>query len=199
MFQNLGDGTYFHSGSLAIRAAVASRINITYKILFNEAVAMTGGQRVDGELSLLDLIAQIRAEGVTRIAVVSAELQTKEIPDGIELVRRENYDALQRRFREYECTTVIIYQQLCANEKRRRQKRKQLPSPATKIVIHPELCEGCGDCGTQSNCLAIKPLTTELGTKRAIDQHSCNTDLSCLDGFCPSFITVVTTSGRNKQ
>ena len=194
VFQNLGDGTYFHSGSLAIRAAVASRVNITYKILFNEAVAMTGGQGVDGELSLLDLIAQIRAEGVTRIAVVSAELQTKEIPDGIELVRRENYDALQRRFREHEGTTVIIYQQLCANEKRRRQKRKQLPSPATKIVIHPELCEGCGDCGTQSNCLSIKPLTTELGTKRAIDQHSCNTDLSCVDGFCPSFISVTTTS-----
>jgi indolepyruvate ferredoxin oxidoreductase len=194
VFQNLGDGTYFHSGSLAIRAAVASRVNITYKILFNEAVAMTGGQGVDGELSLLNLIAQIRAEGVTRIAVVSAELQTKEIPDGIELVRRENYDALQRRFREHEGTTVIIYQQLCANEKRRRQKRKQLPSPATKIVIHPELCEGCGDCGTQSNCLSIKPLTTELGTKRAIDQHSCNTDLSCVDGFCPSFISVTTTS-----
>ena len=194
VFQNLGDGTYFHSGSLAIRAAVASRVNITYKILFNEAVAMTGGQGVDGELSLLDLIAQIRAEGVTRIAVVSAELHTKEIPDGIELVRRENYDALQRRFREHEGTTVIIYQQLCANEKRRRQKRKQLPSPATKIVIHPELCEGCGDCGTQSNCLSIKPLTTELGTKRAIDQHSCNTDLSCVDGFCPSFISVTTTS-----
>ena len=194
VFQNLGDGTYFHSGSLAIRAAVASRVNITYKILFNEAVAMTGGQQVDGELSLLDLIAQIRAEGVTRIAVVSAELHAKEIPDGIELVRRANYDALQRRFRDYTGTTVIIYQQLCANEKRRRQKRKQLPSPTAKIVIHPELCEGCGDCGTQSNCLSIKPLTTELGTKRAIDQHSCNTDLSCVDGFCPSFISVTTTS-----
>jgi len=194
VFQNLGDGTYFHSGSLAIRAAVASRVNITYKILFNEAVAMTGGQRVDGELSLLDLIAQIRAEGVTRIAVVSAELQAKEVPDGIELVRRENYDALQRRFREYTGTTIIIYQQLCANEKRRRQKRTQLPGPTAKIVIHPELCEGCGDCSTQSNCLAIKPITTALGTKRAIDQHSCNTDLSCLDGFCPSFISLTTTS-----
>lgn len=190
VFQNLGDGTYFHSGSLAIRAAVASKVNITYKILFNEAVAMTGGQAIDGSLSLTDLLNQIRAEGVRHIAVVSEELSSHELPDFVEVWKRRDYDALQRRFAQVEGTSVIVYQQLCATEKRRRQKRQLLPKPQTKVFIHPELCEGCGDCGRQSNCLSIQPLETELGTKRVIDQHSCNTDLSCIEGFCPSFITL---------
>ena len=190
VFQNLGDGTYFHSGSLAIRAAVASKVNITYKILFNEAVAMTGGQAIDGSLSLDDLLHQIRAEGVRHIAVVSEEVAASDLPHFVEAWRRADYDKLQRRYAQVEGTSVIVYQQLCATEKRRRQKRQLLPPASTKVYIHPELCEGCGDCGRQSNCLSIQPLETELGTKRVIDQHSCNTDLSCVEGFCPSFITL---------
>ena len=194
VFQNLGDGTYFHSGSLAIRAAVASKVNITYKILFNEAVAMTGGQAIDGNLSLDDLLHQIRAEGVEHIAVVSEDATPRHLPSFVDVWQRANYEELQRRYASIEGTSVIVYQQLCATEKRRRQKR-QLISPAkTKVYIHPELCEGCGDCGQQSNCLSIQPLETELGTKRVIDQHSCNTDLSCVEGFCPSFITLPTTA-----
>ena len=190
VFQNLGDGTYFHSGSLAIRAAVASKVNITYKILFNEAVAMTGGQAIDGNLSLNDLLHQIRAEGVRHIAVVSEDTAPRALPTFVEGWQRADYDELQRRYAQIEGTSVIVYQQLCATEKRRRQKRQLLPPPKNKVYIHPELCEGCGDCGRQSNCLSIQPLATELGTKRAVDQHSCNTDLSCLEGFCPSFVTL---------
>ena len=193
VFQNLGDGTYFHSGSLAIRAAVASKVNITYKILFNEAVAMTGGQAIDGSLSLNDLLHQIHAEGVEHIAVVSEDAAPRDLPSFVDAWQRDDYDELQRRYAQIEGTSVIVYQQLCATEKRRRQKR-QLISPAkTKVYIHPELCEGCGDCGQQSNCLSIQPLETELGTKRVIDQHSCNTDLSCVEGFCPSFVTLPAT------
>ena len=190
VFQNLGDGTYFHSGSLAIRAAVASEVNITYKILFNEAVAMTGGQAIDGSLSLNDLLHQIRAEGVRYIAVVSEDAMPHALPEFVETWERRHYDELQRRYAQIEGTSVIVYQQLCATEKRRRQKRQRLSLPSKKVYIHPELCEGCGDCGRQSNCLSIQPLDTELGTKRVIDQNSCNTDLSCIDGFCPSFVTV---------
>ena len=196
VFQNLGDGTYFHSGSLAIRAAVASQINITYKLLFNEAVAMTGGQAIDGSLSLHQLLEQIRAEGVEHIAVVSEEIGQQILPDFVEACGRADYNALQKRYATLTGTSVIVYQQLCATEKRRRQKRKQLPPADTRVYIHPELCEGCGDCGAQSNCLSIQPLETELGTKRIIDQHSCNTDLSCVDGFCPSFITVPASANR---
>ena len=193
VFQNLGDGTYFHSGSLAIRAAVASKVNITYKILFNEAVAMTGGQAVDGSLSLNDLLHQIHAEGVERIAVVSEDAAPRDLPTFVEVWQRADYDELQRRYAQIEGTSVIVYQQLCATEKRRRQKRKLISPAKTKVYIHPELCEGCGDCGQQSNCLSIQPLKTELGTKRVIDQNSCNTDLSCVEGFCPSFITLPAT------
>ena len=194
VFQNLGDGTYFHSGSLAIRAAVASKVNITYKILFNEAVAMTGGQAIDGSLSLNDLLHQIRAEGVEHIAVVSEDAAPRDLPFFVEVWQRADYDELQRRCAQIEGTSVIVYQQLCATEKRRRQKRLLMPAAKTKVFIHPELCEGCGDCGQQSNCLSIQPLQTELGTKRVIDQHSCNTDLSCVEGFCPSFITLPATA-----
>ena len=194
VFQNLGDGTYFHSGSLAIRAAVASKVNITYKILFNEAVAMTGGQAIDGSLSLNDLLHQIRAEGVQHIAVVSEDAAPRDLPFFVEVWQRADYDELQHRYAQIEGTSVIVYQQLCATEKRRRQKRQLIPAAKTKVFIHPELCEGCGDCGQQSNCLSIQPLQTELGTKRVIDQHSCNTDLSCVEGFCPSFITLPATA-----
>ncbi|MEC9214184.1 MAG: indolepyruvate ferredoxin oxidoreductase family protein [Pseudomonadota bacterium] len=194
VFQNLGDGTYFHSGSLAIRAAVASKVNITYKILFNEAVAMTGGQAIDGSLSLDDLLHQIRAEGVKHIAVVSEDVAPRDLPSFVEAWQRADYDELQRRYAQIEGTSVIVYQQLCATEKRRRQKRQLMPPAKTKVFIHPELCEGCGDCGHQSNCLSIQPKETELGTKRVIDQHSCNTDLSCVEGFCPSFITLPATA-----
>jgi indolepyruvate ferredoxin oxidoreductase len=194
VFQNLGDGTYFHSGSLAIRAAVASKVNITYKILFNEAVAMTGGQAIDGSLSLDDLLHQIRAEGVEHIAVVSEDAASRDLPYFVDVWQRTDYDELQRRYAQIEGTSVIVYQQLCATEKRRRQKRRLISPAKTKVFIHPELCEGCGDCGRQSNCLSIQPLETELGTKRVIDQHSCNTDLSCVEGFCPSFITLPATA-----
>ena len=194
VFQNLGDGTYFHSGSLAIRAAVASKVNITYKILFNEAVAMTGGQAIDGSLSLYDLLHQIRAEGVEHIAVVSEDAAPRDLPSFVEAWQRADYDELQRRYAQIEGTSIIVYQQLCATEKRRRQKRKLISRAKNKVYIHPELCEGCGDCGKQSNCLSIQPLETELGTKRVIDQHSCNTDLSCVEGFCPSFVTLPATS-----
>ena len=190
VFQNLGDGTYFHSGSLAIRAAVASGANITFKILFNEAVAMTGGQAIDGNLSLNRLLDQVRAEGVDHIAVVTEDLSKSSLPRFVEVCRRSGFDALQQRYANLSGTSVIIYQQLCASEKRRRQKRRLLPASTKKVYIHPELCEGCGDCGRQSTCLSIQPLPTELGVKRTIDQHSCNTDYSCIDGFCPSFITV---------
>ena len=172
----------FHSGSLAIRAAVASKVNITYKILFNEAVAMTGGQAIDGSLSLDALLHQIRAEGVEHIAVVSEDAAPRDLPSFVEVWQRADYDELQRRYAQIEGTSVIVYQQLCATEKRRRQKRRLMPKAKTKVFIHPELCEGCGDCGKQSNCLSIQPLETELGTKRVIDQHSCNTDLSCIEG-----------------
>lgn len=195
VFQNLGDGTYFHSGILAIRAAVAANVNITYKILYNEAVAMTGGQPIDGALSIADLLLQLRGEGVKRIALVSDEPdayrgQFTDIP-GYTLHHRRELDALQRALREVKGTTVIIYQQMCATEKRRQRKRGTLPATQTRIVINDAVCEGCGDCGVQSNCLAILPKNTPLGRKRTIDQSACNQDASCVEGFCPSFVTVV--------
>ena len=191
VFQNLGDGTYFHSGSLAIRAAVASGINITYKILFNEAVAMTGGQAIDGSLSLAQLVAQLRAEGVVRIALVSEEMNPQDAPLGVDFYRRADYDRLQREMRKIPGTSVIIYQQLCASEKRRRIKRGHLPKATERLIIHPEICEACGDCSRQSNCLSITPVDTPLGRKRQVDQHSCNTDLTCVNGYCPSFVSVI--------
>ena len=195
VFQNLGDGTYFHSGILAIRAAVAAGVNITYKILFNDAVAMTGGQPLDGSMKIEDLIYQIRGEGIKRIALVSdqPEQWTGQFQQfsGFSLHHRDEMDVLQRELRTFKGTSVLIYEQVCAAEKRRRRKKGSLEDPAKRLFINASVCEGCGDCSIQSNCLSILPLETELGRKRQIDQNACNKDYSCANGFCPSFVTVV--------
>ena len=194
VFQNLGDGTYFHSGLLAIRAAVASGANITYKILYNDAVAMTGGQPVDGSLTVAQIIEQLRGEGITRIAVVTDEPDKypADFPefDGLTIDHRHRLDTIQKAMREIKGTTVIIYDQTCAAEKRRRRKKGEFPDPAKRVVINSDVCEGCGDCGEISNCLSVLPKETELGRKRTIDQSACNKDYSCVEGFCPSFVTV---------
>ena len=195
VFQNLGDGTYFHSGILAIRAAVAAGVNITYKILYNDAVAMTGGQPIDGTLSVGDVLRQVSAEGVQRIALVSDHPETWSgefhgIP-GYTLHHRDEMDALQCQLREFRGTSVIVYVQTCAAEKRRRRKKGLMEDPAKRVFINSEVCEGCGDCSVQSNCLSVIPKETELGRKRQIEQSSCNKDYSCVKGFCPSFVTVL--------
>lgn len=194
VFQNLGDGTYFHSGVLAIRAAVAAGVNITYRILYNEAVAMTGGQPIDGTLGVDDLLQQLRGEGVRRIALVSDQPenftgQFADIP-GYSLHHRDDYDALQRELRTFKGTSVIVYQQTCATEQRRRRKKGQAPKVTRRVMINDAVCEGCGDCSLESNCLSVLPKETPLGRKRTIDQNACNADLSCLKGFCPSFVSV---------
>lgn len=195
IFQNLGDGTYFHSGNLAIRATVASGINITYKILFNDAVAMTGGQMHDGTLTPWLISWQVHSEGVKSIALVTDEpdkypASVKWAP-GVTLHHRRDLNAVQCQFREITGTTVIIYDQTCAAEKRRRRKRGLYPDPAKRLFINSQVCEGCGDCGVASNCTALLPKETSLGRKREIDQSSCNKDYSCVNGFCPSFVTVL--------
>ena len=194
VFQNLGDGTYFHSGSLAIRAALAAGVNITYKILYNEAVAMTGGQPVDGDLSISALLRQLDAEGVQRIALVSddpdAWRSRLEHLSGYSIHHRDELDAVQREFRSQLGVSVIVYAQPCAAEKRRRRKRGLAADPPVRAFINEAVCEGCGDCGEASNCLSVVPSETELGRKRRIDQSACNKDFSCLNGFCPSFVTV---------
>ncbi len=201
VFANLGDGTYFHSGYLAIRAAVAAKVNITYKILYNDAVAMTGGQPVDGTISVPMIAQQMAAEGVQRIALVSEDIaryaERTQLPSIVSVHDRQQMDAVQRELREWPGVSVIIYDQTCAAEKRRRRKKGQLPDPDERLFINSAVCEGCGDCGTQSNCTAILPLETELGRKRVIDQSSCNKDYSCVKGFCPSFVTV--TGGKLKK
>ena len=197
IFANLGDGTYFHSGLLAIRQAVAAGVNITYKILYNDAVAMTGGQpvgeRPEGH-SVLQIAESLHAEGARKVVVVTDEpekYEGKAIPgDDVQVRHRDELDAVQREFREIPGTTAIIYDQTCATEKRRRRKRGTLADPAVRVVINELVCEGCGDCSVQSNCLSVEPLETEFGRKRAINQSSCNKDMSCLKGFCPSFVTV---------
>ncbi len=197
IFANLGDGTYFHSGLLAIRQSIAAGVNITYKILYNDAVAMTGGQQV-GERpeghSVLQIAESLHAEGARKVVVVTDEPQKYEgvaIPgDDVAVRHRDQLDEIQREFREIEGTTAIIYDQTCATEKRRRRKRGTLADPAVRVVINDLVCEGCGDCSVQSNCLSVEPLETEFGRKRAINQSSCNKDMSCLKGFCPSFVTV---------
>ncbi|HZE10331.1 MAG TPA: indolepyruvate ferredoxin oxidoreductase family protein, partial [Burkholderiales bacterium] len=194
VFANIGDGTYFHSGLLAIRAAAASGVNMTYKILYNDAVAMTGGQHVDGPLDPAMVSRQIAAEGVNPIVVVADEKE--ELPAGLDwapgvtIRPREELDAVQRELREKKGVSAIIYVQTCASEKRRRRKRDEFPDPAKRVVINELVCEGCGDCSVQSNCLAVEPLETEFGRKRTINQSACNKDFSCLKGFCPSFVTV---------
>jgi indolepyruvate ferredoxin oxidoreductase len=194
VFQNLGDGTYFHSGYLAIRAALAARVNITYKILYNDAVAMTGGQPVDGQTSVPMIARQMAAEGVKRIALVTEDLSRyadrSALPDAVSLHDRKQMDEVQRELRGIEGVTVLIYDQTCAAEKRRRRKKGRLPDPDKRMVINEAVCEGCGDCGVQSNCVSILPKETEFGRKRSIDQSSCNKDYSCVNGFCPSFVTV---------
>ncbi len=194
IFVNIGDGTYFHSGILAIRAAVAADVNITYKILYNDAVAMTGGQPMDGPLDVPIISQQVRAEGVDRIAVVSDEPGKYPVgahfAAGVSFHHRDDLDALQRDLRNIKGVSVLIYDQTCAAEKRRRRKRGLYPDPAVRPFINQAVCEGCGDCGTVSNCVAITPKETELGRKRAIDQSACNKDFSCLNGFCPAFVTV---------
>ena len=193
IFQNLGDGTFYHSGSLAIRQAVAAGTNITFKILYNDAVAMTGGQPVDGPLSVARVAYSVRAEGIERIAIVSDEPErftAGDFPRGTTFSHRRELDAIQRELRDIPGVTVLIYAQTCATEKRRRRKRGQMPDPDKFVVINDLVCEGCGDCSVESNCLSVVPKETPFGRKREIDQHSCNKDYSCLNGFCPSFVTV---------
>ncbi|MEX2123030.1 MAG: indolepyruvate ferredoxin oxidoreductase family protein [Woeseia sp.] len=193
IFQNLGDGTFYHSGSVAIRQAVAAKTNITYKILFNDAVAMTGGQPVDGPLTVEMVAHSVRAEGVQRIAVVSDEpqnFQAAGFPPGTTISHRRDLDAVQRELREIPGVTVLIYAQTCATEKRRRRKRGTLEDPNRFVVINDLVCEGCGDCSVESNCLSVVPKETPFGRKRQIDQNTCNKDFSCVNGFCPSFVTV---------
>jgi len=192
IFQNLGDGTYNHSGSLALRFAKASNANITYKILYNDAVAMTGGQPHEGNLTV-DMIAnQVRAEGVERIAVVTDEPEKYRVafPVGTTIHHRDDLDAVQRELRDVPGLSVLLYDQTCAAEKRRRRKRGAFPDPDRRVMINELVCEGCGDCSVKSNCVSVQPLETEFGRKRRIDQSICNKDFSCLNGFCPSFVTV---------
>jgi indolepyruvate ferredoxin oxidoreductase len=194
VFANLGDGTYFHSGLLAIRAAVSANANMTYKILFNDAVAMTGGQPVDGSLTVPMVTRQVAAEGVKRIVVVTDDPAKyrggADLAPGTAVHHRDELDAVQRMLRDTPGVTALVYDQTCAAEKRRRRKRGTFPDPARRVVINERVCEGCGDCGQKSNCLSIVPVETEFGRKRAIDQSTCNKDYSCLKGFCPSFVTV---------
>ncbi len=203
VFQNIGDGTYFHSGLLAIRAAVNSGVNITYKILLNDAVAMTGGQPVEGGLSAAEISQQLRAERVKRIVVVSDDTDKYAdkagFADGVTFHDRSELDRVQRELREVAGVSALIYEQTCAAEKRRRRKRGTYPDPARRVFINQQVCEGCGDCSVQSNCVAVEPLETPLGRKRQIDQSSCNKDFSCLNGFCPSFVTVEGAQPRKKS
>ena len=211
IFANLGDGTYFHSGILAIRQAVAAfnrpthgrqpTSGITYKILFNDAVAMTGGQPVDGELSVPKLIRQLQAEGVGTIVLVTdgtdRPWHVADIPHGVAIRNRDELDVIQRELRTLAGVSALVFDQTCAAEKRRRRKRGTFPDPQTRVFINEAVCEGCGDCGRESNCMAILPVETEFGRKRQIDQSACNKDYSCMNGFCPSFVTLE--GGRVKK
>ncbi|MHA6196950.1 indolepyruvate ferredoxin oxidoreductase family protein [Pseudomonas wadenswilerensis] len=194
VFANLGDGTYFHSGLLAIRASVAARVNITYKILYNDAVAMTGGQPVDGSLTVPQISRQLAAEGVGRIVVVTDDTtryeQITDLAAGVPVLRRDKMEDVQKELRAFAGVSAIIYDQTCAAEKRRRRKRGKFPDPARRVLINEAVCEGCGDCSSKSNCMSVTSVETEFGSKRAIDQSSCNKDFTCLNGFCPSFVTI---------
>jgi len=196
VFANLGDGTYFHSGLLAIRQSIAAGVNITYKILYNDAVAMTGGQRV-GERpeghSVLQIMHSVKSEGASKIVIVTDDPQKYEgvaLAEGVTVHHRDALDRIQRELREVPGCTILIYDQTCATEKRRRRKRGTMATPAKTVVINELVCEGCGDCSEQSNCLSVEPVETDFGRKRRINQNTCNKDFSCLKGFCPSFITV---------
>jgi indolepyruvate ferredoxin oxidoreductase len=193
-FQNLGDGTYFHSGILAVRQAVASKANITYKILYNDAVAMTGGQPIDGQLSVEDVANQLYWEGVRPVVIVTDEpwkyAANVRWPAGTSVRHRQELTLVQQELQQVKGTSALIYDQTCAAEKRRRRKRGTFPNPQKRVFINQEVCEGCGDCNKKSNCVSVQPLDTEFGRKRKIDQSNCNKDYSCLEGFCPSFVTV---------
>jgi len=203
VFQNLGDGTYYHSGLMAIRAAVAAGVNITYKILYNDAVAMTGGQPVDGPLSVGEITHQVLHEGVRRCVLVSDHPEkfnySSGIAHGVEVYHRDELERVQRELREVEGCTVLVYEQTCAAEKRRRRKKGQFPDPAKRLFINDAVCEGCADCSTQSNCVSLLPLDTAMGRKRQIDQSNCNKDYSCVKGFCPSFVTVYDAQPRKPE
>jgi len=201
-FVNIGDGTYFHSGLLAIRASVASGANLTYKVLYNDAVAMTGGQSIDGGLTPQQITHQLKAEGVWPVYLVSDEPEQyskAELADGVEIRHRDYLDQVMRELRELSGCNAIVYVQTCAAEKRRRRKRGLLNDPDKRLFINADVCEGCGDCSTQSNCVSVEPLETEFGRKRRINQSSCNKDYSCINGFCPSFVTVNGASLKRKQ
>ncbi len=193
VFANLGDGTYAHSGVLAVRQAVAADVPITYKILYNGFVSMTGGQPIEGGMTPVQILAELAAEGVKKMALVADDPDRYlgvPLPPGVVLRHRDAMDEVQREFREFKGVSVILYDQPCATERRRLRKRGKWADPAIRTFIHPEVCEGCGDCGRVSNCMAIEPLETEWGRKRRINQSSCNKDFSCVEGFCPSFVTV---------
>ena len=194
IFANLGDGTYFHSGLLAIRQSLAAKVPITYKILYNDAVAMTGGQPVDGNLSVAQITRQLEAEGVGKMVVVTSDpakyAEVTDLAPNVPVRHRDELDTIQRELREHPGVSVLIYDQVCATEARRRRKRGKLPPITQRVVINEAVCEGCGDCSVQSNCLSVVPVETDFGTKRQIDQSACNQDFSCLKGFCPSFVTV---------
>lgn len=193
IFQNLGDGTYNHSGLMAIRAAVAAGHPITYKILYNDAVAMTGGQAHEGQLTVPAIAAQVRAEGIARIDIVTddtARYSGIELPQGVTVHDRSALDDVQRHLRDVAAVSVLIYDQTCATELRRRRKRGMIPKPAQRVIINEQVCEGCGDCSRASNCVSVEPNPTELGLKRRINQSNCNLDMSCIEGFCPSFVLV---------
>ncbi|KJC56067.1 hypothetical protein UP10_37630 [Bradyrhizobium sp. LTSPM299] len=194
VFVNLGDGTFSHSGSLAIRAATTSNANVTFKILVNDVVAMTGGQAVESGLSVEAIVRQVLLEGVKRVVVVAedpdAVRSAQSMPAGVAVLDRTLMENVQRELREIPGTTVIVYVQICATEKRKRRKRGQVAVASKRVVINPAVCEGCGDCSRASNCMSVQPLETEFGRKRRIDQASCNSDMSCLEGFCPSFVTI---------
>lgn len=203
IYVNLGDGTYFHSGLLAIRASVAAGVNITYKLLYNDAVAMTGGQHVDGTLTVPMLARQLEAEGVARIYILTEDMDRYPtragIPEGVPILHRDHFDRVQKELREIPGCTILIYDQTCAAEKRRRRKRGTFPDPDKRIFINDAVCEGCGDCSVQSNCVSVEPLETEFGRKRMINQSSCNKDYSCVKGFCPSFVTVYGAKPRKSR
>ncbi len=195
IFANLGDGTYYHSGLLAVRQSIAAGVNITYKILFNDAVAMTGGQPVDGTMRVPEMTRELDAEGARKIVVVTDEPEkyhdlSSRLAAGVTVHHRDELDTIQKQLRELPGCSVIIYDQTCATEKRRRRKRGTMVEPNKRVVINELVCEGCGDCSEQSNCLSVEPIETEFGRKRRINQNSCNKDYSCLKGFCPSFVTV---------
>lgn len=193
IFANLGDGTYFHSGILAIRQALVAGSPITYKLLYNGFVSMTGGQPVEGNLSVAQIVAELQAEGVERMVVVADDPERYAgvpLPAGVPVEPRHRLDEVQKSLREYRGVSVLIYDQMCATERRRLRKRDKYPDPARRTFIHPEVCEGCGDCSKASNCMSVEPLETELGRKRRINQSTCNKDFSCIEGFCPSFVTI---------